>query len=119
MRRNGDAGPVQLALGAQVIAQRRVAAGEDPDSARRDQQEALRLIGNERAVNGHRGPVPRGPGLQGDVADSPWPPLPARGASSSHRMTMVGSLRGVPVVDENSRPVEQARLEILQRLLCP
>jgi hypothetical protein len=30
----------------------------------------------------------------------------------------VGSLRGVPVIDENSRPVEKARLEVLQRLLC-
>ena len=71
---------------------------------------------SEPAVSCHRGLAPRG--LQGDVADSPWPPLPTRGASPSHRMTMVGSLRGVPVVDENSRPVEHARLEVLQRLLC-
>jgi hypothetical protein len=45
-------------------------------------------------------------------------PLPTRGASPPRRITMVGSLRGLPVVDENSRPVEQARLEVLQRLLC-
>ena len=91
---------------------------EDLDSGRHGQQEALRLIGDEPAVNCHRGLVPQGPGLQGDVADSPWPPLPTRGASPSRRMTLVGSLRGVPVVDENSRPVEKARLEVLQRLLC-
>jgi hypothetical protein len=30
----------------------------------------------------------------------------------------VGSLRGVPVVDENSGSVESASLEVLQRLLC-
>ncbi len=112
------AGPVQLAPGTQVAGQRRGAAAEDAGSGRRGQQEALRLIGNEPAVNCHRGLVPRRQGLQGDVADSPWIPLPTRGASPSRRMTMVGSLRGVPVVDENSRPVEQAGLEVLQRLLC-
>jgi hypothetical protein len=29
------------------------------------------------------------------------------------------SWRGVPAVDQNRGPVEQARLEVLQRLLCP
>ncbi len=46
-------------------------------------------------------------------------PLPGGGASLSRPMTMVGSLRGAPVVDEDSRPIEQACLEVLQRLLCP
>jgi hypothetical protein len=45
-------------------------------------------------------------------------PQPTGVAGPSRRMTEAGSLRGVPVVDENSRPVEQARLEVLQRLLC-
>jgi hypothetical protein len=101
----------------QVTGQRRVAAAEDPDSGR-GQLEAPQLIGDEAAVNCPTGPLARGQGFQGDVADSPWPPLPTRGASPSRRMTMVGSLRGVPVVDENSRAVEKARLEVLQRLLC-
>ena len=48
-----------------------------------------------------------------------WLTLPRLAWSKhSRRMTMVGLLRGVPVVDENSRPVELARLEVLQRLLC-
>jgi hypothetical protein len=33
-------------------------------------------------------------------------------------MTMVGSSGGVPVAGENRRPVEQAGLEVLQRLSC-
>jgi hypothetical protein len=33
-------------------------------------------------------------------------------------MARAGSLRGVPVVDENSSSVESASLEVLQRLLC-
>jgi hypothetical protein len=105
------------ALGAQVTGQRCVGRRR-PDSGRHGQQEALRLIGDEPAVNCHRGRVPQGAGLQGDVADSLWPPLPTRGASPSRRMTLVGSLRGVPVVDENGRAVEKARLEVLQSLLC-
>jgi hypothetical protein len=47
-----------------------------------------------------------------------WEPLASPWHCPSRRMTLVGSLRGVPVVDENSRAVEKARLEVLQRLLC-
>jgi hypothetical protein len=57
------------------------------------------------------------PSAEAQLAVVAVAPLPDRGASPSRRMTMVGSLRGVPVVDEDSCPVEQAGLEVLQRLL--
>ena len=47
-----------------------------------------------------------------------WKPLASPWHCPSRRMTLVGSLRGGPVVNENSRAVEKARLEVLQRLLC-
>jgi hypothetical protein len=38
--------------------------------------------------------------------------------SSVRRMTMIGSVCGAAVVDENRRSVEESGLEVLQRLLC-
>jgi hypothetical protein len=65
-----------------------------------------------------------------DAPDAPQPEGTGAGADRGGVLTdartrqehalaaTAGSVCEIPVVDENSRPVEKARLEILQRLLC-
>lgn len=52
---------------------------------------------------------------QGPSWDVPCGTITGREPSDG-RMTMAGSLRGVPVVDKNRGPVETAGIEVLQRL---
>jgi hypothetical protein len=77
---------------------------------------------------------PAAVGSSADAGTQSLPPAAARKCFNCRRMTkappdtfrpggvrpdqsVVGSLRGVPVVDENSRAVENAGLQVLQRLL--
>src|SRR5262249_55890118 len=81
-------------------------------------------LGSFRLFHGFQGSnVPLPPDIAAALAERAAPRLvtvtrPGGGGRSSLRgMTMIGSLRGAALVDENRRPVENPGLEVLQRLL--
>jgi hypothetical protein len=76
----------------------------------------LVMLGMNRPQDAPDAPQPEGTGAGADRGGV----LTDASTRQEHaQAAMAWLVCDIPVVDENSRAVEKARLEILQRLLCP